>query len=205
MLCRTYWKNGVIFPVVLYCQQNDSWTEEKYWVFWTLFFFVFGVKNMEDLFFFQWCGVLLLLFFSVAGLSAPWMSIRVLCYSNTFRFSLGVRSTVPLCKSSHSTYQYIGLNSPKVQLKFSHTKTLSLSCVRSQMAEFFSTTFQGRGGFRGRVKLGHSMPHFHNPVRLRRSPGSVTAAGTLQSPGAAPNSAVFRADWIKHHLWPLLL
>lgn len=41
------------------------------------------------------------------------------------------------------------------------------------------------------------MPHFHNLVQFRRSPGSLTAAGTLQSPGAAPNSAVFRGDRIK--------
>lgn len=69
----------------------------------------------------------------------------------------------------------------------------------------FSRYFPRKGRVQGQSKFSHNMPHFHNPVRFGRSPESVTAAGTWQSPGAAPNSAVFREDWIKHHLWPLLL
>lgn len=148
----------------------------------------------------EWGIIIIIIIIFVTRLSAPWYQC-VLCYSS-FRSSLGMKCTVPLCENSHSTYQHTDLNSPKFQLKLSHTKTLSLARARPQMAEFSLTTFQE--WVQGQNNLGHKMSHFHNPVQLRRSPGSVTAAGTLQSPGAAPNSALFREDWIKYHLWPLL-
>lgn len=146
--CRTHCENRVFFPVVL--SAECFWTKEKYWVFWTLFL---EWKIWQIFFFFQWCGVLLLLFFFCCWFECSLMSVRVLCYNNNFGSSLGMRSTMPLCKNSHSTYQYIDLNSPKFQLKSYHTKTLNLACSRPQMAEFFPTAFQGRGGFRGRESL----------------------------------------------------
>lgn len=116
------------------------------------------------------------------------ISVGVLCYSN-FRSSLGMRSTRPFCKNfSHSTYKYIGLSSPKFQLKFSRTNTLILACAPD--GRDFSHPFPRKGMCWGQSKLGHNMPHFPNPVRLRGSLGAVAAAGALQSPGASPNSAV---------------
>ena len=180
VLCWTYCEKRVLFPDALYCQQNDLWTKEKYWAFWTLVFLIFGVKKDGRFsLYFRVC------FCSAAGFSAP--SYQWECSTTAiglgFHWAWGVQSlSARTSLALHSkSLIWIVPNSSWNSLTPIHQ---ALHALAPGWQSFFPLLCWGQR------ELGCNMPCFANPVRLRRSSGAVAAAGALQSPEPAPNSAV---------------
>lgn len=173
-------RTELLFPDVLYCQQNDLWTKEKYWAFWTLVFFIFGVKkdgrfgNFLEVF----CG-------SAAGLSAPWYQRECSATAITLDLHWAWEVQGPSVRTSltlhTNTLIWILPNSSWNSLTLLHV-------LAPGWQSFFPTPSQGRESVGGRVSLATTR---HTFLILCNSEGLPRSCSKFCS---------FRKEGTQHHL-----